>query len=183
MQEMRVWSLGWEDPLEKEMETHSRTCAWKIPWTEEPGGLYIQSMGSQWVGHNLATKQQQQVSLCHSYRPIPVIFHPVSLSLPTFGQLVGYPANRLSWNSFPVFLGCTFCSSYAQNAVWYSNNILLMVLILRFTPVLNSFGDSVWHWEKASECESELRVPALTQPQRTHDVENPLPSLTVNLHI
>ena len=34
-----VWSLGWEDPLEKEMATHSRTVAWKIPWTEEPGRL------------------------------------------------------------------------------------------------------------------------------------------------
>ena len=39
-----VWSLGWEDPLEKEMATHSSILAWKIPWTEEPGGL--QSMGS-----------------------------------------------------------------------------------------------------------------------------------------
>ena len=40
-----VRSLGWEDPLEKEMATHSSTLAWKIPWTEEPGGL--QPMGSQ----------------------------------------------------------------------------------------------------------------------------------------
>ena len=38
-QEMRVRSLGWEDPLEKEMETHSSILAWKIPWTEEPGRL------------------------------------------------------------------------------------------------------------------------------------------------
>ena len=48
--------LGWEDPLEKEMATHSSTLAWKIPWTEEPGGL--QSMGSQRVRHDLTTKQQ-----------------------------------------------------------------------------------------------------------------------------
>ena len=40
-----IWSLGWEDPLEKEMATHSSIRAWEIPWTEEPGGL--QSMGSQ----------------------------------------------------------------------------------------------------------------------------------------
>ena len=45
MWETRVQSLGREDPLEKEMATHSRLLAWKIPWTEEPGGL--QSMGSQ----------------------------------------------------------------------------------------------------------------------------------------
>ena len=45
-----VQSLGWEDPLEKEMATHSSTLAWKIPWMEEPGGL--QSMGLQRVGHS-----------------------------------------------------------------------------------------------------------------------------------
>ena len=41
MQEIRVWSLGWEDPLEKKMATHSSILAWKIPWTEQPGGLQL----------------------------------------------------------------------------------------------------------------------------------------------
>ena len=50
MQEIQVQSLGWENHLEKEMSTHSNILAWRIPWTEEPGGL--QAMGSQWVGHN-----------------------------------------------------------------------------------------------------------------------------------
>ena len=50
MQEIQVRSLGWEDPLEKGMATHSSLLAWEIPWTEEPGGL--QSMGLQRVGHN-----------------------------------------------------------------------------------------------------------------------------------
>ena len=50
IQETRVQSLGREDPLEKEMATHSSTLAWRIPWREEPGKL--QSMGSQRVGHN-----------------------------------------------------------------------------------------------------------------------------------
>ena len=50
VQETWVRSLGWEDPLEKEMESHSSILAWKISWTEEPGGL--QSMGSQRVGHD-----------------------------------------------------------------------------------------------------------------------------------
>ena len=58
MQETRVRSLGWEDPLKKEMAIHSSTIAWKIPWTEEPGRL--QSMGLQRVGHDWAT------SLTHS---------------------------------------------------------------------------------------------------------------------
>ena len=52
MQETWVWSLGWEDPQEKEMAIHSSTIVWKISWTEEPGRL--QSMGSQRVGHDWA---------------------------------------------------------------------------------------------------------------------------------
>ena len=50
MWETWVQSLGWEDPLEKEIANHSRTLAWRIPWREEPGRL--QSMGSQRVGHD-----------------------------------------------------------------------------------------------------------------------------------
>ena len=50
MQETQVRSLGWEDPLEKEMAAHSSILAWKIPWTVEPGRL--PSMGSQRVGHD-----------------------------------------------------------------------------------------------------------------------------------
>ena len=50
VQETQVRSLGWENPLEKEMATHSGILAWRIPWTEEPGGL--QSTGLQRVGHD-----------------------------------------------------------------------------------------------------------------------------------
>ena len=57
-QEMWVPSLGWDDPLEKEMATHSSVLDWQIPWTEESG--WLQSMGWQRVGHDLVTKQQQQ---------------------------------------------------------------------------------------------------------------------------
>ena len=53
MWETWVRSLGWEDSLEKGMATHSTILAWRIPWTEEPGGL--QSVGSQRVGHDWAT--------------------------------------------------------------------------------------------------------------------------------
>ena len=53
MQEMLVQLLGWEDPLEESMATHSSVLAWRILWTEEPGGLW--SMGSQRVGHDWAT--------------------------------------------------------------------------------------------------------------------------------
>ena len=58
-QETQVQFLGWEDPLEKEIATHSSVLAWEIPWTEEPGGL--PSTGMQRAGHNLVTKEQQQV--------------------------------------------------------------------------------------------------------------------------
>ena len=50
VRETEVQSLGGEDPLEEGMVTHSRVLAWRIPWTEEPGGP--QSMGSQRVGHD-----------------------------------------------------------------------------------------------------------------------------------
>ena len=49
-QETQVRSPGWEDPQEEGMATHSSILAWRIPWTEEPGGL--QSMGSQRIGHD-----------------------------------------------------------------------------------------------------------------------------------
>ena len=75
MQETWVWSLGWEDPLEKGMETHSSILAWRIPWTEEPGGL--QSRGLQRVGHDWVTN--------------------TSLSL-----LELFPVQPLSWSSLVV---------------------------------------------------------------------------------
>jgi len=74
IQETWVRFLGWEDMLEKEMETHSSILAWRIPWTEEPGRL--QSMGSQRVGHDRVT----------------------SLSLFTFMHW------RRKWQPTPVFL-------------------------------------------------------------------------------
>ena len=59
-----VQSLGWKDPLEKEIATHSNTLAWKIPWTEEPGRL--QSMGLQRVRHNWATSLHFLVKMLES---------------------------------------------------------------------------------------------------------------------
>ena len=56
MQETQVQCLGRENPLDKEMATHSSILAWRIPWTEEPGGL--QSLGLQRVGHDRATNSR-----------------------------------------------------------------------------------------------------------------------------
>ena len=67
MRENRVWFLGWEDPLEKEMAIHSSTLAWKIPWTEEPDRL--QSMGLQRVGHDWTTSLSlsNRIHICLTY--------------------------------------------------------------------------------------------------------------------
>ena len=72
--ESRVWSLGWEDTLEKEMATHSSTLAWKIPWTEEPGRL--QSMGSQRVGLDWVTSLSFTSSVwgCWFFHMLTILF-------------------------------------------------------------------------------------------------------------
>ena len=62
MWKTQVRSLGWEDPLEKEMAIHSNILAWRIPWTEEPGGL--QSMGSQ---DSDTTEQLNNSNICLLY--------------------------------------------------------------------------------------------------------------------
>ena len=63
MQETQVQSLGGEDPLEKEMATHSSILAWRIPWTEEPGRL--QSMGLQRVEHDWVTNTHTMDLICY----------------------------------------------------------------------------------------------------------------------
>ena len=68
--QMRVWSLGQEDPMEKEMATHFSTLAWKIPWTEEPGGL--QSMALQRVGHNWSDSAAAAVGGAVDKNPLPM---------------------------------------------------------------------------------------------------------------
>ena len=65
MAETWVWSLGWKDPLEEGMTTHSGILAWRIPWTEEPGGL--QSMGSQRVGRDWEVRGIQEWGLHYQW--------------------------------------------------------------------------------------------------------------------
>ena len=73
LQETWVQSLGWEDPLEKWMPTHSNILAWRIPWTKEPGGL--QSLASQRVRHNWATKWAHTCTHTHTPTPTPTHTH------------------------------------------------------------------------------------------------------------
>ena len=64
-QEMKLQSLGWEEPLEEDTAAHSSIPAWKIPWTEEPGGL--PSKGSQRVQHEWATKHTHTRTHTHKH--------------------------------------------------------------------------------------------------------------------
>ena len=103
MQEMQVWSLGQEGPLEMGMVTHSSILTWEIPWTEKPGGL--QSVGSQRVGHDWVTEHAcLQVTSntrykCKSCLVIgSVQFSSVSQSCPTLCD----PMNR-STPGLPVY--------------------------------------------------------------------------------
>ena len=80
MQETWVQSLGQEDPLEKGMAAHSSTLAWRIPWTEELGGL--QSLGSRRIRHNTHSVKQLQTRLFYQspYRPkkkVPIFYQPL----------------------------------------------------------------------------------------------------------
>ena len=65
LQKTWVWSLSWEEPLEEGMATHSSILAWRSLWTEEPGGL--QSLGSQRVGHDWATKHSTANAYIDTY--------------------------------------------------------------------------------------------------------------------
>ena len=80
MQETRVWSLGQENPLEKQMASHSSILAWRIPWTEEP--VRLQSLGLQRVGHNWATNT---CTSARAHTHTPRVFQVFYLFL---GQLV-----------------------------------------------------------------------------------------------
>ena len=91
MQETRVQSLGRKDLLEKEMATHSSILAWKIPWTEEPGGL--QSMGSQRVEHDWATSLFFQHIKWFEFKRYRRMYSEKSLSHPC-PQLSYSPSQR-----------------------------------------------------------------------------------------
>ena len=97
----QVWSLCWEDPLEKEMAKHSSIFAWKVPWTEAPGVL--QSIGSQRVGHDWMTNTFTSQSY---FQMLLKIIHHYSLF---------FPLILLSWTYFKHTTNClglltkTFC--------------------------------------------------------------------------
>ena len=114
MQETWVWSLDQEDPLEKQMATHSSILAWEIPQTEEPGRL--QFMGLQRVGHDLATKQPPpSYSYC-----LQIISHP-DLNILQSG-----------WNLLSLLLIKQIKSSgYFSHHLWHLRLSLLGMRVIR----------------------------------------------------
>ena len=125
MQETQVWSLGQEDPLEKEIATHSSTLAWKIQRVEQPGSL--QSMWSQRVGHDLLTllslsylprdksfrwgayKRHQRQLLAMTYsQPLMSTMVPY----PQAGFIMGFLAAGSCQKSLPLYYRMQCCLGY-----------------------------------------------------------------------
>ena len=113
----RIRSLGREDPLEKEMATHSSILAWKIPWTEEPGRL--QSMGSQGVGHNWAASLH--------FKPCQSLCDFLDCTMPgsfVFHYLLEFPQIHVHWvsdvilQSHPLLLPSVFPTSGSFPMSW-----------------------------------------------------------------
>ena len=119
MLETWVWSLGQEDPLEKEMATCSGTLAWKIPWTEESGKQW--SMGSQRVGHNWAT--------------LLALFTFISRCRPLDH---GFCIFQMNWNSLIVFQSdWTHLCTHLQSV-----KVLVVPHFLRFFKKLSPHDNS-----------------------------------------
>ena len=112
MQETQVWSLGWEEPLEKGRATHFSTLTWKIPWTEEPGGL--QSMGLQRVGHHWTTT----TTIIHILAG-PGEFHGKMYEMPSTG--LGHSGLLEILVALPVFTAWHSRSTYQLEVhIWVS---------------------------------------------------------------
>ena len=146
MRETGVWSLGWEDPLEKEMATHSRTLAWKIPWTEEPGSL--QSMGSQRVRHDWASSAA--ATAAKSLQSCPTLCDPIDGSpqgspVPGILQARKYVRHYLQW------ICCSQGSFFNFFSFWNKNKEDAKIVI-SWTLYLSFPCDKILHnhnaWSK-----------------------------------
>ena len=138
-QETHVWSLSQEDPLEKEMASHSSILAWKIPWTEEPGRL--QSMGLQRVRHDWVTH-----------------FHFLFSSLSLFNEYIfswTYPPYLLTL--VPLFL-LSFCFTLPKKKTFFSK-LLVWLSVMCFqllSPPSHCFTFKIINLSCLEICSSSL---------------------------
>ena len=152
MQEIQVWSLDQEDPLEKGMATHSSILASRIPWTEEPGGL--QSMESHRVGHDWATNTF--TNTC-----VSVVKNPLANQCRRFrfDHWIGKISRRRKWQPTPVFLPE---KSHGQRRLWVCAQSLQLYLTL-CDPV-------------------DLSPPGLVEIQTNNHYECKNPNMPVKIH-
>jgi len=142
MQETWVWSLGWEDPLEKETATYSSILAWKIPWTEEPGGL--QSMGLQsWTWLSTQTYH--------------IIITSVKNLAPVILNVFTYLFSETSLPTIPaVFSTCTSVHYLSYYWLYEHSNILSCLQLLAWcnyaTKGKEEKVDKSWLWITVLSC-------------------------------
>ena len=148
MRETQVRSLGWEDPLEKEMVTHSSILAWRIPWTEEPGRL--QSIGSKRVGHDWVTSHSLCVVLNEDWNfksahrsvlgyyliKLEVLVTQLCMTLcnprdcsPPGSSVHGISQARiLEWVAIPFSRGSIFCNNLRER-IWKKKKMVIGICI------------------------------------------------------
>ena len=126
LQETWVWSLGWEDTLEKEMATHSNILAWEILWIEEPGGL--QSMGSQSARHHWVTEKTWNYTEINIVKKVLKRKH--SYSSPFWKKKKKIPGSS-----------CIFSRDFKHFDVFLQTQTHWSLLL--FTKSLVSFGSSI----------------------------------------
>ena len=141
-QESWVRSLGWEDPLEKEMATDSSILAWEIPWTEEPGGL--QSMGLPRVRHDLVT------SMCTHHEII------ITASLVNIIICYRYKIKELSKKYF----SCDENSGFTCNSfhIWHTAVVIILIL---YIYILSSYLSYKWKFVVPFDCLHSSPSPSL----------------------
>ena len=143
MWETHVWSLGWEDPLKKEMATHSSTLAWKIRWTEEPGRL--QSMGSQRVGHDWATSLHFTFFLGNLQIQQVLGWPKISLFSSNF-----FPwdvMEKPEWTFWPTqYISCLWNIQFTHSrGGWFSQRGMACDDINHKVPIMLSFALDIKH--------------------------------------
>ena len=153
IQETRVWFLGWENPLEEEMATHSGILAWKILGMEEPGGLKstgLQRVGHDWaLMHKLKPQRKRHTKLCSTLCSETCFFHSIRILRKTIIRFSG-PTNRASgsmgWQWWPwMCIWQTFCMILIPMVHGLQANLCPLNNHSSIHSI-NNHGTSLWIW-------------------------------------